>query len=435
MVQRANRMSSPSPVPTLRRELGKWDLTAIGVNQVIGSAIFATPGTLAALIGGWSWPAIVLVGVLAMLIALCFAEAGSRFDATGGPYLYTRTAFGRFAGFEVGWMLWVTRVTSWASVVNALTDALGYYWPDVRAGAARMAVISVVVLTIMAINVRGIRQSALAVNILTIGKLTPLVIFVLLGLPHVSFEALRPEASVGWANASTAALLLIFAYGGYEVISVPAGEARDPTRAVPFAMITTIAIVAVVMILVQVVALGTLPGLAASKTPLADAAAVFIGASGALLMTAGAAVSMTGNNIGQALSGSRNLFSLAEQGDLPAIFGRVHRTFRTPDAAIVFTCAVALVLALASDFRTLAASSAVARLVMYAGTCASVLALRRTGRAPFTVPFGPLVPILALALSIAIVYGATALQLRVGGVALVVGAALYLLARMRKGDA
>lgn len=425
-------MPQSPTAPTLRRELGKWDLTAIGVNQVIGAAIFATPGTLAAIIGGWSWIAVALVGLLAMLIALNFAEAGSRFDATGGAYLYTRAAFGRFPSFEVGWMLWVTRATSWASVINALTDALGYYWPEVRAGIPRAAVITAVILAIMVINIRGIRQSAVAVNILTIGKLTPLVIFVLLGLPHVSVAALSPETSLTWAQASSVALLLIFAYGGYEVISVPAGEARDPKRAVPFAMVTTIAIVAAVMILVQIVALGTFPGLAASKTPLADASAIFLGAWGAFMMTTGAAISMTGNNIGQALSGSRNLFALAEQGDLPKIFGHVHPRFRTPDFAIVFTCLVALGLALGSDFRTLAASSAVARLVVYTGTCTSVLALRRTGRAPFTIPFGPVVPILALVLSIAIVYGATAVQLKVGGIALVAGAVLYLLAPKSK---
>jgi amino acid transporter len=414
--------------PELRRELGKWDLTAIGVNQVIGAAIFATPGTLAALVGGWSWLAVVLVGMLALLVALNFAEAGSRFDATGGAYLYTRAAFGRFPSFEVGWMLWVTRATSWASVINALADALGFYWPEIRTGLPRAALISGVILAIMVINVRGIRQSALAVNVLTIGKLTPLVLFILLGLPYVSAGALRPAGSMTFEQASGAALLLIFAYGGYEVISVPAGEARDPKRAVPFAMVTTIGIVAVVMTLVQVVAIGTFAGLAASKTPLADASSLFLGAWGALMMTAGAAISMTGNNVGQALSGSRNLFALAEQGDLPRIFGHVHPRFRTPDFAIVFTSLVALALALGSDFRTLAASSAVARLVVYAGTCSSVLALRRDGRAPFTIPFGPVVPILALVLSIAIVYGATAVQLRVGGIALILGAALYLLA-------
>ena len=418
----------------LRRELGKWDLTAIGVNQVIGGAVFLMPALLVAQIGAWSAIAVALVGVLAMLIALNFAEAGSRFEGTGGAYLYTRAAFGRFVSFEVGWMLWVTRVTSWASVVNGLTDALGYYWPELRAtqpGLARESLITIVVLSIMAINVIGIKQSAWVVNALTVGKLTPLVIFVLLGLPYVSFDALRPEVSLTWAQVSASALYLIFAYGGYEVVGVPAGETRDPKRAVPFAMITTIIIVGIVMTLVQVVAMGTLPNLAASRTPLADAALLFLGVWGAVLMTTGAAVSMTGNNMGQALSGSRNLYALAEQGDLPSAFGYVHPRFRTPAVAIVFTALVALGLALSGSFATLAASSAVSRLIVYAGTCASVLALRRKGPAAFTIPGGPIVPVVALAISLAILFGASPLQRRVGLIALVVGAALFLVTRWR----
>lgn len=422
---------SPAARPELRRELGKWDLTAIGVNQVIGAAIFAMPGTLAAQIGGWSWIAVIAVAVMTMLVALCFAEASSRFDRTGGAYLYTRAAFGRFPSFQVGWMLFVTRATSWASVINALADALGYYWPDFRAGALRAILITAVIVAITAINVRGVKQSAYVVNVLTFAKLAPLVIFVVLGLPHVSADALQPDTTLTLTQVSATALLLIFAFGGYEVIPVPAGETRDPTRAVPFAMIATIVIVAIVMTLVQIVALGTMPGLAASKTPLADASALFIGAWGALLMTAGAAVSMTGNNVGQSLSGSRNLFALAEQGDLPGVFAHVHPKFRTPDFAIVFIATIALVLALLSDFRSLAAVSALARLVVYAGTCASVLALRRQARAPFTIPLGPTVPILALMISIALAYGASALQFQVGAAFLVIGAVLYILARRR----
>jgi amino acid transporter len=425
---------SSAPPERLRRELGKWDLTAIGVNQVIGGAVFLMPALLVTQIGAWSAIAVGLVGVLAMLIALNFAEAGSRFDGTGGAYLYTRAAFGRFASFEVGWMLWVTRVTSWASVVNGLTDALSFYWPELRAtepGLAREMLITVVVLTIMAINVIGIKQSAWVVNALTVGKLTPLLIFILLGLPHVSFAALRPEESLTWAQISASALYLIFAYGGYEVVGVPAGEARDPKRAVPFAMITTIIIVGVVMTLVQVVAMGTLPNLAASRTPLADASLLFLGAWGAILMTTGGAVSMTGNNMGQALSGSRNLYALAEQGDLPSVFGYVHPRFRTPAFAIVVTALIALGLALSGSFATLAASSAVSRLIVYAGTCASVLALRRKGPAEFTIPGGPLVPVVALVISLAILFGASPLQRQVGLIALVAGAILFLIARWR----
>jgi amino acid transporter len=420
--------------PALRRELGKWDLTAIGVNQVIGGAVFLMPALVAARLGSWSWVAVGLVGVLAMLIALNFAEAGSRFDGTGGAYLYTRAAFGRFPSFQVGWMLWVTRVTSWSSIVNGLATALAYYWPALSAGWSRAALITGVIATITALNIRGIRQSAFVVNALTIGKLTPLVLFIALGLPHVSGGALRLEGSFGWTEITAATLYLIFAYGGYEVVPVPAGEAKDPRRAVPFAMIATILISGAVMTLVQVVALGTLPDLAASKTPLADASALFLGASGALLMTAGGAVSMTGNNVGQALSGSRNLFALAEQRDLPAIFGRVHPQYRTPDFAIMFTGAVALVLALSGSFATLAMASAVARLLVYSGTCASVLALRRQGRAPFTIPGGPIVPGTALTLSIAILYGATTMQLVVGAIGLVTGAMLFLVATKGKGQ-
>lgn len=418
----------------LRRELGKWDLTAIGVNQVIGGAVFLMPALLAAQIGGWSAIAVAMVGVLSMLIALNFAEAGSRFEGTGGAYLYTRAAFGRFVSFEVGWMLWVTRVTSWASVVNGLTTALAYYWPQLGAnepGFAREIVITGVILTLMTINVVGIRQSAWVVNVLTIGKLTPLVIFILLGLPYISFDVLRPEESLTWAQISASSLYLIFAYGGYEVVGVPAGETKDPRRAVPFAMIMTIIIVGVVMTLAQVVAMGALPNLAESRTPLADASLLFLGAWGALVMTTGGAISMTGNNMGQALSGSRNLFALAEQGDLPKVFGRVHPRFRTPDLAIVITSLVALGLALFSDFATLAASSAVSRLIVYAGTCASVLALRRQGPAAFTIPGGPVVPAIALLISAAILFGANQLQLTVGAWALVIGAALFAFTRWR----
>ena len=420
----------PDSRPTLRRALGRWDLTGVGVNQVIGSGVFLLPASLAAQVAGWSWVAVALVALLAMLIALNFAEAGSRFDGTGGAFLYTRAAFGRFPSFQVGWMLWVTRATSWAAVVNGLADALGYYWEGALGGFTRTAIISTVILTIMVLNIRGIKQTSIVVNTFTIAKVTPLLIFIVVGLPYVSSAALVPGPVPEWTGISTAALLLIFGFGGYEAVPVPAGEATDPKKAVPFAMISTISIVAVVTLMVQVVALGTFPGLAGSTTPLADAAPLFLGAFGGFLLTAGAAISMTGNNVGQALSGSRNLYALGEQGDLPEWFGRIHRRFRTPHVAIAVTCLVSLWLALSGDFVTLAAASAVTRLIVYAGTCASVLVLRRRGRAPFTIPGGPAVPVIALVISGAILFNATAVQLTVGLYAILVGAGLYLIARV-----
>jgi APA family basic amino acid/polyamine antiporter len=427
-------MIQPPSVTELRRELGRWDLTAIGINQVIGGAVFAMPASVAALVGGWSPYLIVAVGVASLMIAATFAEVGSRFDATGGPYLYTRTAFGRFPAFEIGWMQWFTRVASWASVINVLVASLGFYWPVVTAGPARTALMTAIIAALAFVNVLGIRQSAWVVNALTIGKLVPLAIFIAFGLPAVHASRLSAGPLPHLTDLSNSALLLIFAFGGYEVIPVPAGESKDPRRAVPFALIMTIAVVTIVLALAQVVALGTLSNLPASKTPLADAAALFLGAAGAATITIGAVFSTLGNNMGQALSGSRSLFALAEQGDLPRVFGRVSSRFGTPVVAIVFTAAVSLVLATTGSFVTMAQASAVSRLVVYVATCAAALRLRsaafatRAGQATFRVPFGPVIPLAAIGIALTILFGATGPQLRAGGYALVAGAVLFVVA-------
>lgn len=421
--------------PVLRRELGRWDLTAIGINQVIGSAIFLLPANVAVYVGPWGPLAFLLVGLASLLVALCFAEVGSRFDRTGGPYLPARAAYGRFVGFEVGWMMWFTRVSSQASVSNGLALALAFYWPGLATGASRMLLIATVTLVLMWINVRGIKQSSLFVNVMTVGKLVPLVLFIAGGIWFIdpaNFGAL-PEVTLPQAGA--AALLLVFAYGGYEVTGIPAGEASNPKRDVPFAFVMTILTVTMVMTLTSVVATGLLPGLAATATPLADGAAVFLGALGALVISVGATLSMTGNNMGQVLTGSRTLFALAENGDLPRWFARVHPAHQTPSNAILFTGAVALTLALTGSFVTLAAVSAVARLVMYLAVCTATLVLRRRqpdevmGPAQFTAPLGPLVPIGASLVSLSILAGASQQQLLMGLYALIGGAVLFAIAR------
>jgi amino acid transporter len=429
--------------PALRRELGRWDLTAIGINQVIGGAVFLMPALVAAQVGQWSWVLVALVGLASMTIALSFAEAGSRFEGTGGPYLYTRAAFGRFLGFEAGWMLWFTRTASWASVVNGLMEALAFYWPALHGGPARATLITTITVAITVLNVRGIRQSAWVIDALTIGKVLPLLFFCLAGLWFVTPSRLVPGGDLTAGGIAAAAIYLVFTFGGYEVVPVPGGETRNPRRDIPFALVMTLAFVTLIFTLAQVVAMGTLPDLPASKTPLADSALLFAGATGALLMTAGAAISMTGNNVGQAVTGSRHLFALAEQRDIPGLLARIHPVYRTPWTAIVATSAVALALALTGSFATLAAGSAVSRLVVYIATCASVVAFRRAsfaGRVPpalFTIPGGALLPVTGIVVAVAILAGATWQGhpgIRIGAIALVAGAVLYLLAADRTAD-
>ncbi|MCA1584974.1 MAG: APC family permease, partial [Acidobacteria bacterium] len=346
-------------------------------------------------------------------------------------YLPARVAFGRFVGFEVGWMMWFTRVSSQASVSNGLAIALAFYWPPLADGMPRTALLTIVTAVLAWINVRGIRQASWVVNVLTIGKLVPLLVFIIVGIWFIQGERLTRAPEVTVTQVGTVALLLIFAYGGYEVTGIPAGEASHPRRDVPFAFVMTLITVAVVMTLTSLVATGVLPDVAATRTPLADGAALFMGAAGALLVSVGAAVSMTGNNMGQILSGSRTLFALAENGDLPGWFARVHATYRTPFNAILFTSVVAMVLALSGSFVQLAAVSAVARLVMYLAVCSATLVLRRRipdadMRAPeFTAPLGPVVPVLACVVALGILAGATPQQLLAGAAALAGGAVLY----------
>ena len=418
----------------LRRELGRWDLTAVGVNQVIGGSVFALAASLAANTGSWSPWMVAGVALVTMLIALSFAEVASRFEGTGGSYLYTRAAFGRFPAFEVGWMMWFTRAASWASVINVLVDALGRYWPAVLGPLARPALMAAIIGAICAINIRGIKQSSAVVNVLTVAKLLPLIVFSIVGIFYVNWAAFGEPASVTSTQLSTASLLVIFAFGGYEVVPVLGGETKEPRRTIPFALIMTIFIVAAITVVTQVVAYGTLPNVAKTRTPLADSAAVFMGAAGAAMITLGAVFSTSGNNMGQALSGSRSLFALAEQGDLPRWFGYVHPVYRTPVTAIAVTSGVALVLAVTGSFVTMAAASAISRLIVYVATCASQMRLRsrefegKVQPAQFVLPGGPVIPTLAILVSMMILVFANKTQLIAGGVALAAGAVLYLIA-------
>jgi APA family basic amino acid/polyamine antiporter len=298
-------------------------------------------------------------------------------------------------------------------------------------------VLTILTLLFAAVNLRGVRQSSWVVNVLTVGKLVPLAIFIAIGLAYIEPSRVTNLPSVTVGQIGTAALLLIFIYGGYEVVPVPAGEAVRPERDVPFAIVATVVVAGVVMTLTQLVAQGVLADLGAHTTPIADAAAAFLGASGALLIGVGSVISMSGNNAGQVLNGSRMLYALAEQGQLPGWFAQVHPTFRTPTNAILFTSAVALALSLSGSLTQISVVSALARLLMYGGTAAATLRLRSAAAssvapATFTTPGGALVPMVAMVVCAGLAAGATRQQLLGGLAALVVGAGLFAVAPQRR---
>jgi amino acid transporter len=427
------------PKTGLLRAVSRWQIVALSVNDVIGSGVYLIlPVAAAQLLGPASVWAILVAGFAVLLLVLCFAEASSLFDRPGGAIVYTQAAFGDFVGFEVGWMTWIARISSIAGLSVFFARAVGYLWPAAKSGVGQWLTIVLPLLVLTAINVRGVKSGAHTAVVLAWGKVVPLVLFVVVGIFWVDWNRIFPVPMPERANFMKAALLVLFAYAGFENTPAPAGEFRDPKRDVPFALIMQIVIVTAIYTAVQLVALGTVPNLGASPTPLADAAAMMIGPVGGLILTLGAVLSVLGTNNNTVLAGPRYLYALAEMGKLPRVFGKIHPRYRTPYIAILTQTGVALLLMLTGTAEELAVLSAIARLATYIGTAAAVPVLRR--KLPATertirLPGGPLIPIAALAICLLFLSAAEAKNWIAGGIALAVGAAIYATARPARSEA
>jgi basic amino acid/polyamine antiporter, APA family len=367
---------NPETRPGLVRAIGRFDLTAAIVNGVIGSAIFGMPARIAELTGPWSPVAYLAAGLGILTLVLCFAEVASRYREAGGPYLYARDAFGPVVGFQAGWLTFWIRVTALAANLNVFVEYLAQGVPGASSGAGRVAAITLLLALITVVNLLGVRQATWAVDLLTLAKLLPLLLLVVLGLPRVRAEVLAGQA-VAAPDWTQAVLLLVFAYGGFETPLIPAGETRDPRRDTAFALLVAIAVVAAVYMLVQLVIVGTLPHAAGVRAPVAAAFGGLVGPTGVALASAGAMISIGGWATGSVLQSPRVLFSMAERRELPAALARVHAGWRTPHVAILVYSGLALALALPGSFEGNATLSAIVRLVTYGLTCAALPVLRR----------------------------------------------------------
>jgi amino acid transporter len=411
----------------LVRGIGRWDLTAIAINCIIGAGIFGLPAKVHALIGSYSLLAFLLCAVIIGFIVLCYAEVSSRFSSTGGPYLYAREAFGSIVGFEVGWLYWIVRVTTFAANCNLFVTYLGFFDERLSGGAGRVAMIGVIVALLAAVNFVGVKQSAVMTNVFTAGKLIPLLVFVFVGLFFIQPGNFNFDVVPEYGSLSTAVLLLLYAFVGFEVAVVLGGETRNPQRSMPFALLFAVLIVAVLYLLIQVVSIGTLPGLASSDRPIADAAVGFLGPFGAAFITTGALVSILGNlNVGF-LGSTRILFALSEQRDLPPLLATTHEKFKTPYLAIALVSIVNFVLAVQSSFITALAISTITRLLVYATTCLAMPVFRRRGDAPdakFLAPAGIITCLVSLGL---IVWLLTRVDFAKEGIPILIAALIGLL--------
>jgi amino acid transporter len=425
--------------PELLRAIGRWSLTALVVNSIIGSGIFGLPDDIVRRVGPAAPFAYLLAAAGIGFVMASFAEVASQFRDAGGPYLYARTAFGRFAGVQMGWFAYLVRLTSAAANANLFVVYLGEFWRGATDAGPRALVLVLLFALLAVVNVRGVKGGARVSDALTLAKLLPIVLFAGAGVWFVgaNIEVAGSSAPAGeWLQA---VLALVFAFGGFEAAMMPMSEVKDPRRDAPFALFMGLAVVAVAYLAVQLVVMGAIADPAAydrpevRDRPVAEAARVFLGGAGASLIALGVLCSTYGNLAMQFLTAPRLIFAFAEHRDVPPALAAVHPRFRTPYVAILVHAALVCAFAIYGSFIWNAILSAVARLVTYALVCAAVPVLRR--RTPdavsLRVPGGWTIPLIGLAFCVVLVTQMEAAHARIAVVVCLAGVLNWTWARSR----
>ena len=430
---RMSAVSAPKEEAGLIRALGIPGLTANIVNSTVGAGIFALPALVAAQLGAASPLAYIICAVAMCLFVTSFAMAGSRVSLTGGLYAYVEVAFGRYVGFLAGVLYFLTAILAISGVVGLIATSVGGLVPPLASQAGRFMVILFVFLFLAAINIRGVRIGARAVEAVTLIKLAPLIIFVVAGIFFIRPEAL---AWPGWPDSEPlgrSVLQLIFAFVGVEVALVPSGEVKQPARTVPRAIFIALGITTLLYTMIQLVALGVL-GNELGKSgdaALAEAAAQFLGNVGRTLMLAGLAISAFGFATSDILSSPRIIFAFGRDAFIPKWFAHVHPRFHTPDVAIITYAVIGFALSFSSTFQRLAVLSNMAVLLLYILCCLAALELSRrdvrSDGAPFRFPCASFIPVLAIVVIIWILAHAARDEFEITGICLAVASLLFLI--------
>jgi amino acid transporter len=371
------------------------------VNGLIGAGIFGLPSGAAALAGEYSVLVYAFCALLILPIILCFAELGSYFRGTGGPIRYGTLAFGPFVGFQGGWLYYLARLISFSANTVLLTDSIAYFIEGAGTGTGRIISLAIICIGLSVINVLGSVESIRSMTLFTVIKFAVLILlplggFILLGSEVIpSFESPIPPSG----DLGAAALLLIYAFVGFEGAVVPAGEAKRPERDMPLGLLLGLAVVAVLYMLIQLVSQAAVPDLANSKTPLLDVSASLFGPVGAILLMVGVAASVLANLISSMFSATRVTYALSLEKSLPRWFGEVHTRYLTPANSVIFFGVAAFLLAAFGSFTVLAAMTVLSRLFLYGMSCAAIPKLRPQfrGEGRFILKGGYAIPVLGIA--------------------------------------
>lgn len=419
----------------LPRNLGLWGIWMLVVNGLIGAGIFGLPSGAAALAGEYSILVYAFCALLILPVILCFAELGSYFRGTGGPIKYGTLAFGPFIGFQGGWLYYLARLISFSANTVLLTDSIAYFIPAAAESLGRLISIATICLALSLVNVLGSVESIRSMTVFTIVKFAVLILlplggFILLGVEVIpSFDTAIPPFS----DLGSAALLLIYAFVGFEGAVVPAGEAKRPERDMPLGLLLGLGVVAVLYMVIQLVTQAAVPNLANSKTPLLDASAALFGNTGAVILMIGVAASVIANLLGSMFSSTRLTYALSLDNSLPKWFGEVHSKFLTPANSVIFFGVSAFLLSAFGSFTALAAMTVLSRLFLYIMSCAAIPKLRSLfiGEGRFILKGGYAIPVLGILACLWLMLQVSERSIWMTALFIAIGTGLYFLGRKR----
>jgi len=427
------------------QKLNLFDVTNLVVGGAIGADIYIISALGSAYLGPASLIVFVVAGVIAIIIALSFAEAAALVPKVGGAFAYVSEAWGDFAGFVVGWPLWIAEVAGIAVMPVAFVQYLLYFVPSLT--VLQGDVIKVVFVSVIAyINVRGAKAAGRVNDVLTLAKLTPLLLLIVAGFvylvvhPGTAASNLTPFAPLGWSNFGPALILIFWAYTGFELAVIPSGEVENPTKTIPKAMVIGMAIVTFFYIAVGFTALAVVnwSSLQYATAPLAVVGATVLSYTPALaliggtILGLGALISISGFDESGTLATARLSYAISLEGLFPRLFSRLHPRFGTPANAIIIQSAIALVASLIGGLTQLITFSAFNLAFVYVATCAAVLTLqarRQTGsdRTYLQRLTGPVIPVAGVVLSAFLIYECGISTIALGIVSILIGLPIYVL--------
>jgi APA family basic amino acid/polyamine antiporter len=418
----------------LRREIGKIGVATIAMNGVIGSGIFALPAVAIAQAGYFSPWIFVLCGILILFVALALARAASFFDITGGPIVYTTHAFGRYVGFQTGLLIYVSRVAAIAASANLIVSYAAAFWAPLGAGAPRVAAIAAYISLATWLNAVGMRAGMAGIYIISILKLAPLALLVLVGLPSVEWASVAGAEMLPPGPLGEAMLVMMYAFIGFEFSLISAGETRNARSAIPRALVGTVLAIALFYALIQLIVVSVGSDLGGSDAPLVEIASRLMGPAGALLLGLGVIFSVGGGSLTSLLTAPRLTFALSRDGSLPAWFGKVNEKSRVPVNSIIFCGVFSLAMAVGQHYVWLVTLSTFVRLVTYALCIASLPVIERTipqQPGQFTLAGGLAIPAVGFLLTIWLMSHSTAENVMIAGLIAAVGTVIYWLSTRR----